>query len=90
MPYETSWPQNWAKRDLKKRIYSAIADKGTDGKTTIELARRSLGEDHGFPITQMIQVALHPKKFGQQKFNIYDGHSNSANHVHHYKQVMAL
>lgn len=70
-------------------IYSAIDDKQVDDRTTTELAMRMLGEDQGSPFTQRIQDALSSKRFGQQKFNIYDGHSNPADHVRYYKQVMA-
>lgn len=38
-------PKNWAEQDLRKMIYSAIADKKVDGKTTTELARKALWED---------------------------------------------
>ena len=70
-------------------IYSAIVDKKVDGKSTTELAKKALGEDQGSPFTQRIQDALPPKKFGQPKFNIYDGRSDPADHVRHYKQMMA-
>lgn len=70
-------------------IYSAIDHKTVDGRTTKELERKALGEDHGSPFTRWIQDAPPPKKFGQHKFNIYDGCSDPADHVRHYKQVTA-
>ena len=66
-----------------------IANKKVDKKTTTELVRKAFGEDQGSLFTQRIQDAPPPKKFGQQKFNIYDGHLDSADHVRYYKQVMA-
>lgn len=69
---------------MRKINYSAIADKKIDEKTTTELVR--IVEDY---FTQRIHDALPPKKFGQHKFNIYDCHSYPADHVCHYKQVMA-
>ena len=70
-------------------IYSAIADKKADGKSTAELAKKALGEDNGSSFTQRIQDASPPKKFGQPKFNIYDDRSDPADLVRHYKQMMA-
>ena len=82
-------PKNWAEQDLRKMIYFAITYKKVDGKSTVELARKAFGEDQGSLFTQKIQDALPPKKFGQPKFNIYDGRSDPAHHVRHYEQVMA-
>lgn len=82
-------PQNRAEHDLGKMIYSAINDKRVEGRTTTKLARRALGEDQGSPFTQRIQDAPLSKKFSHQKFNTYNGRSDPANHVRHYKQVMA-
>lgn len=87
--FEKSRPQNWAKQDLRKMIYSAIDDKKADGRITTELKRKALGNDQRSPFTQRIQDSLPPNKFSQQKFNIYDGCSDPADHVRHYKQVMA-
>lgn len=86
---EKSRPQNWAEQDSRKMTYSGIADKKVDGRTTTELGRKALGEDQGSPFTQRIQDAPTPKKFGQQKFNIYVGRLDLADHVRHYKHVMA-
>ena len=41
------------------------------------------------PLLHRIQDAPPLKTFGQQKFNIYDGRTDPADHVRHYKQVMA-
>lgn len=49
-----SRPQNQAKQDLRKIIYSAIVDKKFDGKTTTEFIRKVLREDQGSPFTQKI------------------------------------
>ena len=62
-------------------IYSAIANKKVEGKTNTELARKAFGEDQGSPFTQRIPEAPSPKKFGQQKFNIYDGRYDPDDHV---------
>lgn len=70
-------------------IYSTIADKKVDGKSIAELASKALGEDQGSPFTHRIQDTPPPKKFGQQKFNIYNGSLDPADHVRHYKQVRA-
>lgn len=78
-----------AEEDLRKIIYSAIADKKIDGQSTAKLARKALGEDQASPFTKRIQDAPPPKKFGQQKINIYDNRSDTVDHVRHYKQVMA-
>ena len=47
-------PTNWAEQDLRKMIYSAFEDKKADGKSTVELAKKSLGEDNGSRFIQRI------------------------------------
>lgn len=70
-------------------IYSALVDKTNEEKSTTELARMALGEDNGSPFAQRIKDAPPLKKFSLPKFNIFDGRFDPADHIRHYKQMMA-
>lgn len=49
---------------MKKFVYSALDDKkNPETKTTMELAKKALEEEHGSPFTQRIADTLPPKKF---------------------------
>ena len=62
--------------------------KNHETNTTTELARKALGEEQAFPFTLRIVNAPPPKKFNPSKFNVYNGQTDPADHVHYYKHVM--
>lgn len=54
-------PKNWAEQDLRKIIYSVIADKKTNGKTNTELARKALGDNQSSYLHKESKTYPHQK-----------------------------
>ena len=51
---------------------------------------KALSQISKSPFTRSIDDATHPRRFNQPTFSLYDGHSDSVEHVSYYSQKMAI